>query len=88
MVCTERPCVFLQEFKSEHRPRLCNIKKGSTGYGFNLHSEKAKPGQYIRAVDPDSPAERASLRAQDRIVEVLTAQLGRSDFVSLQKFIL
>ncbi|MBN3284106.1 NHRF1 protein, partial [Polyodon spathula] len=59
-----------KEFKSEHRPRLCNIKKGSTGYGFNLHSEKAKPGQYIRAVDPDSPAERANLRAQDRIVEV------------------
>ncbi|XP_041077488.1 Na(+)/H(+) exchange regulatory cofactor NHE-RF1-like isoform X2 [Polyodon spathula] len=58
------------KFKSEHRPRLCNIKKGSTGYGFNLHSEKAKPGQYIRAVEPNSPAERANLRAQDRIVEV------------------
>ncbi|MBN3276419.1 NHRF1 protein, partial [Polyodon spathula] len=59
-----------EQFKSEHRPRLCNIKKGSTGYGFNLHSEKAKPGQYIRAVEPNSPAERANLRAQDRIVEV------------------
>ncbi|XP_010719995.1 Na(+)/H(+) exchange regulatory cofactor NHE-RF1, partial [Meleagris gallopavo] len=54
----------------ELRPRLCHIKKGPNGYGFNLHSEKSRPGQYVRAVDPDSPAEAAGLRAQDRIVEV------------------
>uniref|UniRef100_U3I9X4 Na(+)/H(+) exchange regulatory cofactor NHE-RF n=1 Tax=Anas platyrhynchos platyrhynchos TaxID=8840 RepID=U3I9X4_ANAPP len=52
------------------RPRLCHIKKGPNGYGFNLHSDKSRPGQYIRAVDPDSPAEAAGLRPQDRIVEV------------------
>lgn len=55
---------------TELRPRLCHIKKGPNGYGFNLHSEKSRPGQYVRAVDPDSPAEAAGLRAQDRIVEV------------------
>ncbi|NXJ03274.1 NHRF1 protein, partial [Odontophorus gujanensis] len=54
----------------ELRPRLCYIKKGPNGYGFNLHSDKNRPGQYVRAVDPDSPAEAAGLRAQDRIVEV------------------
>ncbi|XP_065591579.1 Na(+)/H(+) exchange regulatory cofactor NHE-RF1 [Cyrtonyx montezumae] len=54
----------------ELRPRLCHIKKGPNGYGFNLHSDKNRPGQYVRAVDPDSPAEAAGLRAQDRIVEV------------------
>ncbi|XP_021270246.1 Na(+)/H(+) exchange regulatory cofactor NHE-RF1 isoform X2 [Numida meleagris] len=54
----------------ELRPRLCHIKKGPNGYGFNLHSDKSRPGQYVRAVDPDSPAEAAGLRAQDRIVEV------------------
>lgn len=54
----------------ELRPRLCHIKKGPNGYGFNLHSDKSRPGQYIRAVDPDSPAEAAGLRPQDRIVEV------------------
>ncbi|XP_038598005.1 Na(+)/H(+) exchange regulatory cofactor NHE-RF1 [Tachyglossus aculeatus] len=54
----------------ELRPRLCAMKKGPNGYGFNLHSEKNKPGQYIRAVDPHSPAQAAGLRAQDRIVEV------------------
>ncbi|XP_048820766.1 Na(+)/H(+) exchange regulatory cofactor NHE-RF1 [Lagopus muta] len=54
----------------ELRPRLCHIKKGPSGYGFNLHSDKSRPGQYVRAVDPNSPAEAAGLRAQDRIVEV------------------
>ncbi|NXL91570.1 NHRF1 protein, partial [Alectura lathami] len=54
----------------ELRPRLCHIKKGPNGYGFNLHSDKNRPGQYVRAVDPDSPAEAAGLRPQDRIVEV------------------
>lgn len=54
----------------ELRPRLCIMKKGPNGYGFNLHSDKSKPGQFIRAVDPDSPAEASGLRAQDRIVEV------------------
>ncbi|KAG7491697.1 hypothetical protein MATL_G00007000 [Megalops atlanticus] len=59
-----------KESKSELRPRLCNMKKGEGGYGFNLHSEKSKPGQYIRAVDKDSPAEKSGLKPQDRIVQV------------------
>lgn len=53
-------------------PRLCHLKKGPNGYGFNLHSEKSRPGQFIRSVDPDSPAARAGLRPQDRLVEVTT----------------
>ncbi|KAI1233624.1 Na(+)/H(+) exchange regulatory cofactor NHE-RF2, partial [Lamprotornis superbus] len=55
-------------------PRLCHLKKGPNGYGFNLHSEKSRPGQFIRSVDPDSPASRAGLRPQDRLVEVRGAQ--------------
>ncbi|NWX46074.1 NHRF1 protein, partial [Steatornis caripensis] len=54
----------------ELRPRLCCMKKGPNGYGFNLHSDKSRPGQYVRAVDPDSPAEAAGLASQDRIIEV------------------
>ncbi|NXG93589.1 NHRF1 protein, partial [Stercorarius parasiticus] len=60
----------LSPLQEELRPRLCHIKKGPNGYGFNLHSDKSRPGQYIRAVDPDSPAEAAGLAPQDRIVEV------------------
>lgn len=59
-----------QEEQDGPRPRLCHMKKGSNGYGFNLHSEKSKPGQFIRAVDEDSPAQRAGLRPQDKIVQV------------------
>ncbi|XP_073349995.1 Na(+)/H(+) exchange regulatory cofactor NHE-RF1-like [Pagrus major] len=59
-----------KEVCTEQRPRLCVIQRGSNGYGFNLHSERARPGQYIRAVDEDSPAERAGLLAKDRIVQV------------------
>lgn len=55
----------------ELRPRLCTMKRGANGYGFNLHSDKSKPGQFIRSVDPDSPAEASGLQAQDRIVEVM-----------------
>ncbi|KAG7243707.1 hypothetical protein INR49_011264 [Caranx melampygus] len=61
---------MVKEVCTELRPRLCVIQRGSNGYGFNLHSERARPGQYIRAVDEDSPAERAGLLAKDRIVQV------------------
>uniref|UniRef100_A0A8C5WLF0 Na(+)/H(+) exchange regulatory cofactor NHE-RF1 n=1 Tax=Leptobrachium leishanense TaxID=445787 RepID=A0A8C5WLF0_9ANUR len=54
----------------ELRPRLCSMKKGPNGYGFNLHSDKTQAGQFIRAVDPDSPAELSGLQPKDRIIEV------------------
>lgn len=44
--------------------------KGQQGYGFNLHSDKKKRGQFVRAVDPDSPAESSGMRPGDRILEV------------------
>ncbi|XP_029914889.1 Na(+)/H(+) exchange regulatory cofactor NHE-RF1 [Myripristis murdjan] len=59
-----------KEVCNELRPRLCVIRRGPNGYGFNLHSERARPGQYIRAVDEDSPAESAGLLPKDRIVQV------------------
>lgn len=59
-----------KEERGGPRPRLCHLKKGDTGYGFNLHSAKSKPGQFIRAVDDDSPAQRAGLKPQDKIVQV------------------
>jgi membrane-associated protease RseP (regulator of RpoE activity) len=40
------------------------------GYGFNLHAEKNKPGQFIGKIDAGSPAEKAGLKEGDRIVEV------------------
>ncbi|XP_041744765.1 Na(+)/H(+) exchange regulatory cofactor NHE-RF1 [Coregonus clupeaformis] len=66
----QRLSVSSQDWKAELRPRLCSMKKGATGYGFNLHSDKSKPGQYIRAVDEDSPADKAGLKPQDKILQV------------------
>ncbi|CAL1601873.1 unnamed protein product [Knipowitschia caucasica] len=51
-------------------PRLCHLLKADSGYGFNLHSNKKKAGQFVRSVDPGSPAEQADIRPGDRIVEV------------------
>lgn len=57
---------------SNPKARLCHIQKWENfvGYGFNLHAEKGKPGQYIGKVDEASPAEAAGLKQGDRILEV------------------
>ncbi|KAF2884590.1 hypothetical protein ILUMI_21593 [Ignelater luminosus] len=59
-------------YKNNPNARLCHIMKWDhfDGYGFNLHAEKGKPGQYIGKVDEGSPAEAAGLRQGDRILEV------------------
>ena len=50
------------------QPRLCQIAKVDNfdGYGFNLHAEKNKPGQFIGKIDAGSPAEVAGLKEGDR----------------------
>ncbi|XP_011194349.1 Na(+)/H(+) exchange regulatory cofactor NHE-RF1 [Zeugodacus cucurbitae] len=52
--------------------KVCHIVKRSDfeGYGFNLHSERVKPGQYVGKVDMNSPAETAGLKEGYRIIEV------------------
>jgi predicted metalloprotease with PDZ domain len=64
--------------KNAPRPRLCHLRRWPdfVGYGFNLHCEKLRPGQYIGKVDPDSPAESAGLRESDRIIEVNFVPIG------------
>uniref|UniRef100_UPI0037E78235 Na(+)/H(+) exchange regulatory cofactor NHE-RF2 n=1 Tax=Semicossyphus pulcher TaxID=241346 RepID=UPI0037E78235 len=56
--------------ESELRPRLCFLTKGERGYGFHLHGERNRGGQYIRKVEPGSSADMAGLRPGDRVVEV------------------
>lgn len=60
------------------RPRLCHLRRWADfdGYGFNLHSDRNKVGQFIGKVDADSPAESAGLRKNDRIIEVNYALVG------------
>ncbi|KAG8015184.1 Na(+)/H(+) exchange regulatory cofactor NHE-RF2 [Nibea albiflora] len=56
--------------ESELRPRLCFLTKGERGYGFHLHGERNKGGQFIGKVEPGSSADMAGLRPGDRVVEV------------------
>lgn len=56
--------------KEMMRPRLCYLSRGDLGYGFHLHGERTKGAQYIRKIDPGSPAELSGLRSGDRLVEV------------------
>ena len=59
-------------FSDGPSPRLCVVRKWPSvqGYGFNLHAEKGKPGQFIGSVDSHSPADAAGLLKQDKIIEV------------------
>uniref|UniRef100_A0A182QAE0 PDZ domain-containing protein n=1 Tax=Anopheles farauti TaxID=69004 RepID=A0A182QAE0_9DIPT len=61
----------------KYEARLCHVVKRPDfdGYGFNLHAEKGRPGQYIGKVDDGSPAESAGLRQGDRIIEVNGANI-------------
>lgn len=51
-------------------PRLIAIPRGTTGFGFHLHCEKGRPGQFIRSVDDAGSAQLAGLVPGDRVVEV------------------
>lgn len=67
----------------ENKPRLCHLSKWPDnifpGYGFNLHAEKGKAGQYIGKVDEGSPSEAAGLKESDRIVEVNGVNIGNEN---------
>uniref|UniRef100_T1J115 PDZ domain-containing protein n=1 Tax=Strigamia maritima TaxID=126957 RepID=T1J115_STRMM len=62
-------------------PRLCHLVKWPDfdGYGFNLHAEKNKPGQFIGKVDEKSPAQAAGLNPGDRIIEVNNVNIANEN---------
>lgn len=66
---------------SECRPRLCHLVKWPefAGYGFNLHAERGKAGQFIGKVDEGSPSVAAGLKEADRIVEVNGVNIGNEN---------
>lgn len=55
-----------------YQARLCRLRlwPDFKGYGFNLHADRSKSGQFIGKVDRHSPAEESGLREGDRIFEV------------------
>lgn len=55
---------------SNLRPRLCVLNRAGGDYGFHLHTDRGKSGQFIRLVEPDTPAFASGLRAGDRLMFV------------------
>ncbi|XP_078512892.1 Na(+)/H(+) exchange regulatory cofactor NHE-RF3 [Lissotriton helveticus] len=52
------------------KPRLVELKKGTDGYGFYLREEHNKKGNFIKDIDPGSPAEKSTLKDGDHLVAV------------------
>ncbi|XP_049976050.1 Na(+)/H(+) exchange regulatory cofactor NHE-RF4 isoform X6 [Alexandromys fortis] len=55
------------------KPRCLNIEKGPQGFGFLLREEKGLDGclgQFLWEVDPGLPADKAGMKAGDRLVAV------------------
>ncbi|KAM5256730.1 Na(+)/H(+) exchange regulatory cofactor NHE-RF3 [Ctenodactylus gundi] len=52
------------------QPRVVEMNKGSSGYGFYLRAGPEQKGQIIKDIDSGSPAEEAGLKKNDLIVAV------------------
>lgn len=53
-----------------HQPRIVEMKKGSSGYGFYLKAGPEQRGQIIKDIDSGSPAEAAGLKNNDLVIAV------------------
>ncbi|KAI1899877.1 hypothetical protein AGOR_G00066290 [Albula goreensis] len=52
------------------KPKLCFLVKARNGYGFSLKSTRGERGVYMTDVTPAGVADKAGVKAKDRIVEV------------------
>ncbi|XP_068276511.1 Na(+)/H(+) exchange regulatory cofactor NHE-RF3 [Nyctibius grandis] len=53
-----------------HKPRICKMVKGPSGFGFSLNMIKNKPGLFISQVQNHGPADTAGVENNDFLVEV------------------
>ena len=51
-------------------PRLIVMDKTPDGFGFHMYTNKQLKGQYVKSVNPNSPAYQAGMLAGDHVVEV------------------
>ncbi|XP_044143375.1 Na(+)/H(+) exchange regulatory cofactor NHE-RF3 [Bufo gargarizans] len=67
---TTQPAATISSLDPKHKPRLCKLTKGSSGFGFNLNAIKDVPGQFIKQVNKGGPADVAGIKEDDFLVEV------------------
>ncbi|XP_069470475.1 Na(+)/H(+) exchange regulatory cofactor NHE-RF4 [Ambystoma mexicanum] len=56
--------------KIQPRPRLCHLRKESSGYGFHLGNITDEDEIFVAQVVPESPAQRAGLKVGDLLIEI------------------
>ncbi|XP_019384269.1 PREDICTED: Na(+)/H(+) exchange regulatory cofactor NHE-RF3 [Crocodylus porosus] len=53
-----------------HKPKICQLVKGPSGFGFCLKESKDMPGQFFQEIQKGGPADKAGLEENDVLVEV------------------
>jgi C-terminal processing protease CtpA/Prc len=61
-----------EKLASEHLPRNCKVTKWPhfKGYGIILRTDRYRVGHFIVEIFDDSPAQAASLKEGDKLIEV------------------
>nr|XP_020042548.1 Na(+)/H(+) exchange regulatory cofactor NHE-RF3 isoform X2 [Castor canadensis] len=54
----------------DHKPKLCRLVKGESGYGFHLNAIRDLLGSFVKEVQKGGPADEAGLQDEDIIIEV------------------
>ncbi|XP_052649849.1 Na(+)/H(+) exchange regulatory cofactor NHE-RF3 isoform X2 [Harpia harpyja] len=67
---TEERVELHTEQKMNHKPRICKMVKGPSGFGFSLNMIKNKPGLFISEVQNHGPADAAGVENNNFLVEV------------------
>ncbi|NXJ83597.1 NHRF3 protein, partial [Trogon melanurus] len=67
------------------KPRLTEIQKGKSGYGFYLQMEQNTGDHVIKDIDSESPAAKAGLKDKDILVAVNGEQVDGLDHESVVK---
>ncbi|KAG6925492.1 putative PDZ domain-containing protein PDZK1P1, partial [Chelydra serpentina] len=58
------------EQEVNHKPKICRLVKGPSGFGFRLNETKNMPMQFIKEIRKGGPADAAGLEEEDILVEV------------------
>ncbi|XP_061483949.1 Na(+)/H(+) exchange regulatory cofactor NHE-RF3 [Rhineura floridana] len=74
----EVPTCHMEE--ENHKPRLCNLIKGLSGFGFRLNAVKDLSVPFIKEVQKDGPAETAGLQVDDILIEVNGVNMENEDY--------
>ena len=56
--------------KKFNGPRLIVMDRSSDGFGFHMYTNKVLHGQYVKTVNPKTPAYHAGMLTGDHVIEV------------------